>query len=240
MILYNPLIPLSLIDEVKQHASDIFPNECCGALINDKYVRFENCSQDKENSFLIRNQEFDKQLLLGNVKQIIHSHNQKPHASIVDQEACSEMEVSYAIINLVDKNLPTHFIGWGGICKIASFVGRPFFFGVYDCLQLVYDYYKQKHNIRLPNPEREIDFIYNNNQLFEQYLDTITDRFTIVKNIDDIDIDDICFYVMGGKIAHVGVYIGDEKILHHWFNQKSNYYPITYKKEYFRFIMRLK
>jgi len=48
------------------------------------------------------------------------------------------------------------------------------------------------------------------------------------------------FYCHSGRIIHVGIYISENKVLHHWLNQKSNYFPLEYKKDLLKFALRLR
>lgn len=223
-----------IIDEMIKHAEKEFPNECAGAIILDKYIPFVNCSMEPENSFLIEDKRFYDAYLKKEVKFLVHSHNNKDYASSLDQLKHNELEIPSIILNVRDGKFSELF--YLGIT--VPLLNRPFRFGCWDCLQLVYDYYKSKYKIKLPNPPRDIEFITNNHKFFEEYLDQLT-QFQVVK-IDELEEDDILFYCHAGRIFHTSIYINNDKILSHWLNQRSNYHNISYNKKYLKFGMRLK
>jgi len=236
MLSYNPL-NFNISDAIV-HAQGEWPNESVGYIFHKSYIPCINSSNEPENSFIIQNEEFDKRYINGEVEAIIHSHNSRAYASSIDQMKCDEMELPFGIINLIDPEIVTHCIFWGKGIKKADYLGRLFFFGVFDCLTLVCDYYKQKFKIKLPSPYRDFEFITSNHKFFEEYIGELK-QFDEV-GIDDLQEDDILFYCHSGRIIHIGIYIDENKILHHWLNQKSNFYPLKYKKEMLKFALRRK
>jgi len=236
---YNPLFEEKILEDIYNHAKDIWPNESCGYISNNKYIPCVNDAIDPENSFVITNSTFDKALINKEVQAVIHSHNSRPYASAFDQMKCDDMEVPFGIINLVDPNIVTHIVFWGRGIKRAPLEGRFFFFGVFDCLSLVVDHYKNKYRIKLPDPHRDISFIDGNRKFFEEYLDELFQTFERV-DLDDLEQDDILFYFHGGRIIHTGFYYGDNQVMGHWLNQKSGLHSIEYKKELLKLAVRKK
>lgn len=227
-------LPDTTIAHMISHAESEFPNECCGVVVDGQYIKFNNDSDDPENSFLINNLQFYRYYESGRIQYLVHSHNNKDHASALDRMKSDELELPSIIINVRDGKFAELFY----LRVPTPLIGRPFRFGCWDCLQLVYDYYKQQYNIKLPNPPRDISFLENNHKFFEEYLHELT-QFKIVE-IDNLQEDDILFYAAGGRIIHVGVYLNEDKCLHHWLNRTSDYFPLSYKQQNLKFAMRLK
>jgi proteasome lid subunit RPN8/RPN11 len=227
-------LPDTTIQHMISHAEREYPNECCGIVVDGQYIPFHNDAEIPEESFAINNIQFYKYYEQGKIQYLVHSHNNKDNASALDQMKADDLELSSIIINVRDGRFAELFY----LRVPTPLVGRPFRFGVWDCLQLVYDFYKEKYKVKLPNPPRDITFLDNNHKFFEEYLEELT-QLEIVE-IDDLQEDDILFYMASGRIIHVGIYLSEDKCLHHWFNRKSDYFPLDYKKQNLKFAMRLK
>ena len=235
MFVHNPLFHNQVVNDAIEHAKNQFPKESVGIVINDKYKSLRNDSEDPENTWLIEDKDFYRQSILGNIQAIIHSHNNFAHASAIDQEKQQEFDIPFGIVNVINQELITHVMFWGKGIRMAGPVGRAFFFGVHDCLTLVRDYYEY-YDIDLPNPPRDLNFNEKGEKLFEQYLHTVP---FIQIGLDDLQKDDLLFYVWNGQIGHVGVYMGGDTILSHWQNQLSGYHDISYKRKHLSFAMRM-
>jgi len=215
------------------HAEEEFPNESCGIVVDKKYIPYDNASNDKEEAFVISNIEYDRYYANDRIQYIVHSHNNRDSASELDQVKAEDIGLPHIILNIRHGKFAELFC----LGIDTPFLGRPFHFGCWDCLQLVYDYYKGKFDIELPNPPRDISFLDNNHNFFEEYLNELT--MLVVVGIDDLREDDILFYTHAGRIMHVGIYMDDDKCLHHWLNQPSGFYDIDYKHNNLKFAMRL-
>jgi len=222
------------INAMIDHAEKEFPNESCGIVVNESYIPFTNDAEDPENSFVINNKSFYDNYLNKSIQYIVHSHNNKDHASALDQMKADDLELPSIILNIRDGKFAELFF----LRVPTPLIGRPFRFGCWDCLQLVYDYYKQKYKIKLPNPPRDITFLDNNHMFFEEYMQELT-QLEIVE-LDSLEEGNILFYMAGGRIIHVGIYLSEDKCMHHWYNRRSDYFPLDYKKQNLKFAMRIK
>lgn len=227
-------IPDKTIEDMIEHAEQEFPNESCGIVVEDKYIRYENDAVDKEEHFAINNIQYFRYYQQEVIQYIVHSHNNNDSATVSDQEMYEDKRIPHIILNLRHGQFAELF--YLGVW--THFIDRPFHFGVWDCLQLVYDYYKGKFDIELPNPPRDITFISNNHLFFEEYLHELTQMEQV--DLDSLREDDVLFYTHGGRIIHVGIFVSDDKVLHHWLNQKSALYNISYKRDYLKFALRIK
>jgi hypothetical protein len=237
MFVYNPLFSPKIVEDAIAHARGEFPRESVGVITEGKYKPVFNASSEPETTWLINEEDFYVRSITGKIEAIIHSHNNSPQASIIDQQKQVEFEVPFGIINVINGELITHVIFWGHGVPVAPPVGRAFFFGVHDCLTLVRDYYASL-GVDLPNPARSINFNEVGERMFEEYLDKVP--FKVVSAVKDLEINDILFYSWNGQIGHIGVYIGEDKVLAHWQNQLSGYHDLSYKSKYLSSAMRLK
>lgn len=227
------------INAAINHAREEWPNESCGAIINGHYVRFRNDAIDKENNFLIRDNIFDKAYLDGKVECVIHSHNNYPRASKEDQQQQKELDIPFGIINLKNKSV-THVVFWGDSLPIEPLEGRPFFYGVWDCIRLVRDWVYINTGYRTPNPSHEWAFWMKGKSYFEEHIEGDTMPYYFI-DLDKIQPGDILLYnLLGTKyINHCGIYLNNNgEVLHHFANQLSGRYPITYERKYLIKAMR--
>lgn len=239
MFVYNPFFNQNLIDEAIQHAKETFPKESVGAIIDEKYVRFQNRS-DEEDSFMIHDNIFDKAYIEGKVQAVIHSHDNCPRASYQDQLSQLELDIPFGIINLKNKSV-THVVFWGEQIPIAPLEGRFFFYGsVFDCYSLVRDYMITTYNYKLPNYPRQWVFWYKAQSVFEDHIQENKDNFEWV-DLDKLSPGDILLYSIYETkyLNHCAVYMGNNgEVLHHFVNELSGRYPITFNRQYLRKAIR--
>lgn len=225
------------IDEMIDHAKREFPNESCGYVVENKYIPCINNADEKEDTFVLEEMDFYKHLASKKVQWIIHSHNNNEHASKVDMKKQRDLEVPFIIINLKYGEFSDLFF-FGSNIKVPL-VGRPFHFGAFDCFTIVKDFYKQNYNYKTPDPPRDFNFDRKREMVFEQYLEEYKDRFDIIKP-EEVEEGDILFYRWANQICHAAIYINEQKILHHWVNQLSNYFPLDYKKKHLFFAVKIR
>jgi len=228
--------PSEEIDKAIIDAETRFPNESCGIIVDNKYLSFANDAEETDKSFLINHRLFYSNYGLGKIQAVIHSHNNNCHASKLDQKKQKELELPFIIINVkYGKFQDLFYFGFKDI--VLPYEGRPFHFGCWDCLTLTADYFKEHYGVELPNPPRDFNFMDTKELTFEKYINDVP--FNVVKK-EDIVKDDVLFYTWHNQIGHIGVYLGDDKVLAHWGNQLSGVHPLSYKYNHISFAMELK
>ena len=232
-----------LTDNIKtyiiQHAKETYPYECCGLIIKNKDVIYpvkcKNISEDPIKSFIIDNddiQKYDFNLIVG----FYHSHKDFPDFSLADI-AFSEKLKKNCVLYIVDSRI---FKEYSPRNIEIPYEGRPFMVGNLDCLTLVQDYYRRELNIKLSqiqHPEKfnrkylediNLWHKYKCYSILEDYL--INEGFTKVNELEKHDI----ILMRTPKIKfpiHVGVYLGDNRILHHYFEfSEISAYTNVYKR----------
>jgi proteasome lid subunit RPN8/RPN11 len=233
---YNPntytadLSP-QVVADAQAHALECFPNESCGAVIRDRYIRFENESTEPDHHFIITDPAWYVSYENDEVTCIVHSHNNCNYASVPDQAQQQELDIPSMIINVQD-NVIKDCIVFGG--KPAPLLDRPFFYGAFDCLALASDYLLATKGQPLQNPLREWEFWARAEPVFETDLANNTEIPLVAASIKDIQDGDVLFYNIGGTkyINHIGVSCGNGEVLHHFFNRISGTYPLTYFRKY--------
>lgn len=219
-----------LIVKAIEYCRSKLPYESGGIFTDHNFIPFENESDTPSNKYYINNPDFYYLLSQEKIKCLIHSHNNYPHSSIDDQRAQKDFDIPFCIINFRNGTCE-HVIFWGNDIPKEPLIGRPFFFGVFDCLTLSADYIFNKYNKQVPTPDRDVDYWKYNQSLFE---DTVSDKEYPIDFIDkdDITIDDFLFYKFDSKyINHVGTLMDNGRILHHFMGKKSCILPKSYFKK---------
>jgi proteasome lid subunit RPN8/RPN11 len=206
------------LQDAKQHAIDEFPKESCGFIIGDKFIPCNNIASNPEEDFKIHKIRYMR--YVDEIDAIIHSHNNYPHASKHDMEQQIATDLPWGIINLFNGKVEDVFF-WGDQLPIQDLLGRPFYHGVYDCYNLVRDYYRI-HNILLPQYPREWLFWHKSIPMIEE---NFKDAGFYEINADELQPGD----AVVGKVAqdkvinHTAIYLGNNLILHHLAGHYPNY-----------------
>jgi proteasome lid subunit RPN8/RPN11 len=226
------VFPDDCIKDSIDHAREVFPDESCGAIIDEKYVRFENKADDKSEGFMIKDDFFDQAYIDGHVQCVIHSHDDYPMATFDDQVQQLQLEVPFGIINLKNGSV-THYVFWGDTLPIEPLEGRHFFYGVWDCYGMIRDYIKLNHNIIPPNPARDWVFWYKGAKVFEDFIQDGTMPFEYIE-IEEVQTGDFLLYNIEGTkyINHIGVMLDNGLAMHHLANEISRPLPITVYREF--------
>jgi proteasome lid subunit RPN8/RPN11 len=242
MFSYNPNIYIANfkqqpIDDAIKHAYEEFPRESCGAIIDGSYVKFKNMSDNPLEAFEIQDEDFFLAYMNGSVDCIVHSHNDFNQASLVDQVQQRELDIPSLIINLRNRSLMDCIVF--GSNHDANLIGRPFFYGAFDCISMVDDYIFDIFNVHIPHPPHEWAFWMKNKSFFEPAMDE-TIPFEEVP-LTEIKKNDILLYNIDGTkyINHIAVMMSDTyEVYHHMFGTTSGSYPITFVRKYLRTVMR--
>ena len=124
----------------------------------------------------------------------------------------------------------------------APLIGRPFFYGVFDCLALASDYLLDNYGVALPNPPHEWEFWAAGEPVIETVI--ASDQELPFRAVTDNQtrIGDVLLYTIGGTryCNHLGVVCGERgEVLHHYLNRVSGVFPLSHNRQYLRTVMRL-
>lgn len=104
----------------------------------------------------------------------------------------------------------------------------PYTEGDQDCYGLVRKYYRDLYDLELRNYARPIDFAFSGRDLIQENF--TEEGFDIVDiSIDRAEVGDGLLFRLNGShlINHVGVFAGNNYILHHLYDRKSCEEPIS-------------
>ncbi|MDY6957807.1 MAG: NlpC/P60 family protein [Halobacteriota archaeon] len=232
----------NLITEWRLDAIDRQPEESCGLFVQYEnnpieFLSLPNIAEDREKTFEIDPVLFYKIEKQYQIKAVLHSHTDYPHASKKDMITQQNMNIPWGIINF-HKGAPREVFFFGEQLPIQDLVGRPFYHGVYDCYGVIRDFYRMCGITMIDHPR---GFRWWNlkgpNLLLDHYKDNGFDK------VDEKSIQpgDVVFMTIGGRqVNHAAVYIGENIILHHLVNRLSRREPYTNWKRRSNFIVRHK
>ncbi|MBW8028520.1 MAG: peptidase P60 [Ferrovum sp.] len=206
------MIDDKILAEVRTHAGQEFPRECCGlvAVVRGKqrYVPCRNVSHLPLEQFSIHPDDSVAADNTGEIVMIVHSHpNRSPEPSEADRVGCESSLLPWLIVN---HPVGTHYVlepeGYH-----APLIGRSFVHGVLDCYSLIEDYYSQVVDIDLPKFPREPEWWLKGDNLYAEGYPLA--GFVEVEDLKEHDV--LLMQIGAPVINHAAIYIGDGKIIQH-------------------------
>ena len=203
------------------HAKEQDPKESCGLLLNirgkEKYFPCQNLAITSHQCFIMNPEDFVKGDELGEIIGIVHSHpTTPPVASEADKISCEESNLPWYIVNP-----KTEVWGYYEPCGFkAPLLGRPWVWGITDCLSLVEDWYLQEKGITFKKATRPLtpEIFHENPQSkedgdFNNYLNTA--GFRLLEPNEKLQNGDVlAMSILGKGLNHVGIFL-DGDVLHH-------------------------
>lgn len=224
----------NLIFEAHQHAKAVYPEEACGFLLKDRYMRMDNFAKDRTNTFKINHKEFltHQEGLLA----IMHSHGDYPHLSAADMEQQIETGVPWGI-TFVDKGFVTGTYFWGDDLEPQDLIGRQFIHGLYDCYATVRDYWRLK-GFDIPDfPRDNLWWEKNPSMLEELYKEA---GFDYIDESELKEGDSVVMKVLSNVTNHSAIVLNDGLILHHLYGRYSRREPLNRWKKFVTGYLRYK
>lgn len=210
-----------LTKAILKHASDDYPNECCGVIskLNNRktYIRCENKADKSqcEQEFVISPEEYARIEDEGEVLAIVHSHPDSTTApSLRDRAVCSAMGIPWVICSWPDGDVRIL------LPEQMPLLGRPFCHGTdWDCWGQIRDYYDQKLRISLSRYDHDSFW-------WEEGGDFYTENYEgegFVKVVDgSLQKHDLIIMKIRSPVAnHGAIYVGNGMIQHHLYGKPS-------------------
>ncbi len=200
-------------DDAIQHATQEMPREACGLLIvskgKERYWPCRNLAVGSDQ-FVLDPNDYARAEDAGDILAVVHSHPNLPcWPSQADLVSCEASGLPWHIISA-----PAglwHYLQPTGYQ--APLVGREWSHGVLDCYSLIRDWYAREQGLQLPDFDRRDEWWLRGENL---YLDHFREAGFVEIDPDDMEPGDgILMQVASPVTNHGGVYIGDNRIIHH-------------------------
>lgn len=207
------------IEKAKRAAIAELTFEMCGYILEKAsggfdFYQCDNIATDKRNEFEIDMLETEAAMSLGKISAVVHSHpnpNQLNHLSAFDRIAqYDNLDGDWILI----KKDFTHEI----FPPLARFRGRQYVANKVDCYTIIKDFF-DFCGIRLPDFYREPDW-WDKGKNF--YLDNLPiNGFSRIAKSEIKPGDVLTFCYAATVPNHAGIYLGDNKFLHHMTSRPS-------------------
>lgn len=199
----------------EKHVLDSYPQEACGYIVDNVYYPLENVHSDPVNNFMLTPEDSLKLAKLDKGYKLIHSHTMESYKddprtpSLLDMRFQETTKVEWLIVHCDGENIsePISF----GPPTDAPLVGRVYISNITDCFTLVRDFFYQRHGIDLGIHPRPANW----EEWNQHYIDQ---NFTKIgfQQVVDIRAEDVLVYALGTTYPnHLGICIGEDKLLHH-------------------------
>ena len=213
-------LTLEVRTAIQAHAELEYPNECCGLVVHDgqrlRYVPGRNLSTAPADQFRLDPRSWLAAEKVGNVRAVVHSHPDGGFApSTADRAALDGGFVPWVVFSWPEGKFSVTYPSSRG----APYTGRQFIHGSQDCFTLLRDYYRRELGVSLPEVWHGYEWWQEGENL---YLDhAATAGFQQVNSLQTHDV--VLMRVAARVPNHVGIYVGDGRILHHLANQLSRH-----------------
>jgi proteasome lid subunit RPN8/RPN11 len=205
--------------------------ECCGVIVRvgkkQEVICCRNVAEDPRHAYFIHPDDAAAAYDRGEVVALYHSHcNEPPTPSDGDKALAEKQGVPVIIVSWPADSWEVYEPkGWK-----AELVGRPFVFGVLDCLTLVRDYFTERHGIEIPDFRYEPRFWDKGVNLYGENLP----KHFVRVDPKDIRASDLILMKLESELPnHVAIYLGDGMILHHPAEHLSGTHPYVYNRGYY-------
>ena len=216
---------------IQAHAAEVYPNECCGVIVNKEYIPCRNISENKDQ-FEIHPEDLAEVEDLGEIQAYVHSHpNASARASEIDLIQIELHEKPWVICAYPD----IEFQVYEPCGYKAPLVGRNYIHGIQDCYSIVRDFYERELGIQLIDFERE-DAWWESKENKSLYLDGFGEAGFV--EVSDMQYGDVLLCRVGRTehVNHAVIWLGDQTelkseqteacvgssiILHHPYGRKS-------------------
>lgn len=201
-----------------------WPNEACGFVLRigkkSVAVEVENRSAEPTHTFLISAEDYAAAADQGEVIGIWHTHAEAAAVpSMADLAGCEATDLPWFLMSCNksdDGFVLSELVRFDPDGFEAPYEGRPYAFGALDCWTLAQDYYRREFGIQLCGFPRIEEFWKKDGSNFMGD-EWEKPGFVNCPRGTPAEIGDLFLFQTdgSGNPNHVGIYVGDNRILHH-------------------------
>jgi proteasome lid subunit RPN8/RPN11 len=210
-----------IVDDIKSHSFETYPEEACGIVVDGTYIRCKNTHPNPREHFRIDPGEFGAYVLDGTLQAVVHSHPDGPnHPTFDDTAGQIEWGVPWGICSVIgdtkDAVCSNDIVWWGDGLPPVPLERRKFVWGVFTCYQLYRDWWKQERGVILPTWPMHEDFVQRGMDIFTDYREKVGLTDLGKTDISNLQVGDMLLGKLRGSFPnHCGIYVGNDLMLHH-------------------------
>ena len=208
------------LEFLKQYAVDCYPQEMCGALVNEVFIPIENKSDNPVYTFKFSQEDS----ILYSGYPIIHSHCMVTYIidprtpSYEDMVSAQNSDCPYGIVHCDGTNVTD--VLWFNTKEVVPLLGREYISNVYDCFGLARDYYRLNYNIDFGLHPRPPDWQAWNPRYIEEHF---KDCGFVEKKKNSLPVkgDILLLAILQKNINHIGIVTQQNNFIHHVYDRLS-------------------
>lgn len=207
----------AIIQDAQRHASECYPEESCGFVVDGQYLPRKNCHETPTTNFRVSPSGYVWATRKGEIQAVVHSHPDGPaHPSRLDMELQQKGGLPWLIVPTNDR--PFWF---GDQAPIPPYLGRTFRCGVTDCYSIVRDWYRQEKGILLMDLPRDLAWWNNGESLYMDNFEAA--GFRQLGDREQPEQADVLLASVNSPIVnHSALYLGNNQFMHHMPNRLSS------------------
>ena len=211
---------ISNIQELHEHVLTCYPMEAVGIVKDTIFYPKNNTHPEPVNNFSL-SKEDSLEVSLAKAS-VIHSHtyvrfNDDPRTpTYEDMQGRERTQTPWGIVHTDGKTVSD--ILWFGGINTGDLIGRYYISNVFDCFTLARDFLYITYGIDVgihPRPGNWQDWN-------PYYIERTWSKLNFSSVNGNLQYGDIVLFTIGTNyINHIGVYIGDDRFIHHLYQRNS-------------------